>query len=67
MIESELIDLRQTAKTLHITYGKAPELARQGVLPVVRLGRQVRVCPKRLAAFIASGGRALPGGWRRQA
>jgi excisionase family DNA binding protein len=59
--------LRQTAEELGVTYERAAQLAREGVLPVVRLGRQYRVDPDRLAEFIAAGGRRLPGGWRRQA
>ncbi len=43
------------------------ELARQGLLPgVVRLGRCVRFDMEKISEFIEKGGRALPGGWRRQ-
>jgi hypothetical protein len=34
---------------------------------VVRLGRQIKVNPQRLEEFLAGGGSALPGGWRREA
>jgi excisionase family DNA binding protein len=61
----ELLTLEQTARVLTVTYARAAELARQGVLPVVRLGRQIRVSPDDLNQFIANGGKALPGGWRR--
>ena len=46
---------------------RAGQLAREGVLPVVRLGRQYRVDPERLSEWIGAGGRPLPGGWRRAA
>jgi excisionase family DNA binding protein len=59
--------LKETAEILNVPYTRAAELARQGILPVVRLGRQYRVDPERLSEFIANGGRALPGGWRREA
>jgi excisionase family DNA binding protein len=61
----ELLTLEQTARVLHVTYARAAELAREGIIPVVRLGRQVRVDPDELRNFIANGGKAWPGGWRR--
>ena len=63
-MNGELLTLEETARRLHVKYARAAELARQGILPVVRLGRQIRICPDHLADFIANGGRALPGGWR---
>jgi excisionase family DNA binding protein len=62
-----LLTLEDSAKILNVTYARASQLAREGLLPVVRLGRQYRVDPERLSEFIAAGGRALPGGWRREA
>jgi putative molybdopterin biosynthesis protein len=62
---NELLTLEQTAKVLSVTYARAAELAREGIIPVVRLGRQIRINPEDLNSFIASGGKALPGGWRR--
>lgn len=41
------------------------EMGRCGILPMVRLGRQIRVDEGRLAAWIRDAGRGLPGGWRR--
>lgn len=62
-----LLNLRQVADILGVTYLRACELARTGILPgVVRLGRQYRVQPDKLEQFIEQGGRGLPGGWRRQ-
>jgi excisionase family DNA binding protein len=49
-----LLRLVQVAERLDITYERAAELARRGVLPVVRLGRQIRVSPERLAEFVAA-------------
>jgi excisionase family DNA binding protein len=46
--------------------GRVHELARTGIIPAVRIGRQVRFEARALEEFIASGGRALVGGWRRQ-
>jgi excisionase family DNA binding protein len=62
-----LLTIEQAAELLNVSYARAAQLARENVLPTVRLGRQYRVCPEKLAEFIAAGGRPLPGGWRREA
>ena len=59
------LTLEQAADILQVSYARAAELARLGLLPVVRLGRQVRVDPDQLAQFISRGGEGLPGGWRQ--
>jgi len=64
---TKLLTLQQAAEVLNVSYARAAELARQDILPTVRLGRQIRVDPARLAEFVAGGGRALPGGWKRTA
>ena len=61
------LTLKQVADILQISEARAQELARLGLLPVIRLGRQYRVDPDTLEEFLRSGGRALPGGWRRNA
>jgi len=57
-----------TARELALMLGLRPErvrgLARTGLLPHVRLGRQLRFAPTVVRAWIADGGTALPGGWR---
>ena len=40
---------------------------REGILPLVRLGRQVRMDASALRSFILGGGKALSGVWRREA
>jgi len=42
-------------------------MVRQGILPVVKVGRQYRVDPEVLREWIKNGGQAYPGGWRRTA
>lgn len=74
---SELITLKQTASRLGVTYARAAEMVRTGVLPseptgelaavAVYLGRNVRVNAQALEQFIRQGGKALPGGWRKEA
>ena len=60
----KLMTMEQVATILNVKTSRAYELARTGLLPTVRLGRQVRVDENRLLAWIESGGAALPGGWR---
>lgn len=61
----ELLTLEQAARVLKVRYPRAAELAREGIIPVVRLGRQVRIDPEQLDEFILTGGKRLPGGWRK--
>ena len=63
-MSTKLLDAPEVAEILNVSRARVYELVRQGVIPVVRLGRQVRVDPDRLRAWIAEGGQALPGGWR---
>jgi putative molybdopterin biosynthesis protein len=62
-----LMTLAQVAEILQVSEARAQQMAREQLLPVIRLGRQYRVDPDALDEFIRSGGRALPGGWRRAA
>ena len=57
----------QVAEILAVSKARVYELARQGILPQVRLGREIRFNPERLAEWIKGGGQALPGVWRREA
>jgi len=59
-----LMTLKETAAILSVSYSRAAELARTGVLPTVPLGRQIRVDPQQLERFISQGGKRLKGGWR---
>jgi hypothetical protein len=45
------------------------DLVRENFFPpgvIVRFGRQIKVNPECLEEFLAAGGAALPGGWRRE-
>jgi len=61
-----LMTLKEVCQILNVSYSRACELARTGMLPSVRLGRSIRVHPEKLEQFIEAGGQALPGGWRRR-
>ena len=53
-----LLTVPQVAKRLAIPACRAYELARQGRLPVVRIGKYVRVDPRQLEAWIRQRGDA---------
>jgi excisionase family DNA binding protein len=62
-----LLKLSDVAQILDVQEQRVYAMARENLLPVVRLGRQVRVDSEALEKFIQGGGRPLPGGWRRAA
>ncbi|WP_027093230.1 MULTISPECIES: helix-turn-helix domain-containing protein [Cohnella] len=64
-MERVLLTLPEVAKILGITKERAYAIARKGLLPTVRIGRQIRVDQEQLNSWIKSGGQALSGGWRR--
>jgi len=63
----KLMTVREVAEILGVRPSRVADLIRRSVIKPVRLGRQIRVAPDALSAFIESGGQALPGGWRREA
>jgi excisionase family DNA binding protein len=64
---TRLLTLEQLAEVLGVTYPRAAQLARENMIPVVRLGRQVRIDRAQLEEWIANGGKRLPGDWKRTA
>lgn len=67
MSSRKLLRVDEVAARLDLSEPRVYALARQGILPSVRLGRQLRFSPEVLEEFIRSGGKALPGGWQREA
>lgn len=65
MVSKRLLNISEVATRLNVPLSRCYEMARSGLLPTVRLGRQIRVDPDGLQAWIDGGGRTLPGGWRR--
>lgn len=55
-----LLKMETVAHILGVNLQRAYQMAREGLLPVVRLGRQIRVNERKLAAWIEQGGQALP-------
>jgi excisionase family DNA binding protein len=63
--ELRLLTMKDVAQRLGISLQRTYEMGRLGLLPIVRLGRQLRVEEGRLTSWIQNGGRGLPGGWKR--
>lgn len=61
----QMLTMQEVANRLGVSLQRAYEMGRCGLLPIVRMGRQIRVEEARLMSWIESGGRALPGGWKR--
>lgn len=59
----KLLRIPEVALILNISKERAYQLAREGILPVVRLGFQVRVDPTALREWIRSGGARGAGQW----
>jgi len=65
--EDQSYTASELAPILKIPVFRVRELARQGILPYFRLGRQIRFPAHRIREFMDNGGQQLPGGWRKQA
>lgn len=63
----KLLRIPEVAKILDVSVERAYQLARTEAIPVVRLGRQLRVDAEQLRRWMQNGGARLPGGWRREA
>ena len=55
----KLLTIPQVAPALGVTVPRAYELARTGLIPIVRVGRQVRVNEAKLIDWIENGGQAV--------
>ncbi|MGG4498443.1 helix-turn-helix domain-containing protein [Brevibacillus reuszeri] len=64
-MERTLLTLPEVAKILGISKERSYAISRDGLLPTIRIGRQIRVDQEQLDDWINNGGQALPGGWRR--
>ena len=51
-----MLTMQEAAERLGVSLQRAYEMARCGLLPVVRMGRQIRVEETRLMSLIESGG-----------
>lgn len=62
---TRLLSASEVAEILGVRKMRVYALLKSGIIPVVRLGRQVRVNKDALDDWIGAGGQALPGGWKR--
>ncbi len=62
-----LLTVSQVARVLQVRIPRAYQLVRDGVLPVVRVGRQVRVDEDALREWVSRGGHGLEGHDHQQA
>jgi excisionase family DNA binding protein len=58
---TELLTVPEVAQVLRISRGRCYELCRRGFIPTIRVGRQLRISPAELNAFIQRGGKSLDG------
>jgi excisionase family DNA binding protein len=54
-----LLTAKETAEILKVTLPRVYELAREGLIPSVRMGRQIRFHEEKLMEWIEQGGSAL--------
>jgi excisionase family DNA binding protein len=59
-IHIRLLHMDDVAQRLGVSLQRAYEMGRQGILPIVRMGRQMRVEEHVLIEWIESGGKMLP-------
>lgn len=57
----------EMAQLLQLTPHRVYEAVRQGLLPAVRIGRQVRIEEQAFLSWVQAGGQTYEGGWKRQA
>ena len=58
-MKQRLMKMRQVATILGVSEDRAYVMAREGLLPIVRMGRQVRVDKRALEEWINAGGRRV--------
>lgn len=63
MVE-KLLKVPEVARWLDLPVDRVYSMAREGILPTIRLGRQLRFDRKAIDEFIRNGGKALPAGWK---
>jgi len=54
-----LLTAKETAEILRVTLPRVYELAREGLIPSVRMGRQIRFHESKIVEWIERGGSAL--------
>lgn len=60
-----LLTVKETADILNARVMQVYAWISEGILPAVRLGRKIRICPESLRKFVEDGGKSYDGGWRK--
>lgn len=64
---TRLLKVEDVASLFSLTEERVYTLAREGILPVVKIGRQLRFAETAINEFVAKGGKSWSGGWRKEA
>ncbi len=64
-MKSRLLNVKEVAEYLSISVPRVYVLASEGILPIVRVGRQIRFAPEALEEFVASGGKGFSAVWKK--
>ncbi len=63
--EFDLLTVNEVSGLLGLRKPRIYALVREGALPAVHFGRQIRIDKSILYEWVRAGGQPLPGGWRR--
>lgn len=63
--QMRLLAMQEVAERLGVSLQRVYEMGRLGLLPLVRLGRQIRIEEGQLTSWVEGGGKGLPAGWKR--
>lgn len=66
-MDKKLLRASEVAEILDLSVERVYDLAREGILPTCRLGRQLRFSSNAIENFINNGGKTYPGGWKKEA
>ncbi|MFB5192947.1 helix-turn-helix domain-containing protein [Alicyclobacillus fastidiosus] len=61
-----MLHAQEVARVLGVSVQRVYTLARNGVLPATRMGRQIRIDSNVLEQWVKHGGQAYLGGWRKE-
>ena len=61
-----LVSAATLAPHLGVSTARLYQLARDKIVPSISVGRSVRFDLAQITAWIESGGKSYPGGWRRE-
>ncbi|CCQ94097.1 DNA binding domain protein, excisionase family [[Clostridium] ultunense Esp] len=66
-MEKKLLLVEDVAEILNLSVQSVYTQVREGIIPAIRIGRQLRFDPDKLQEWMDQGGTALPGVWKKEA